>query len=121
MSKRSKSAAKDKRKSLKRGRKAAMNLQYSTWAAAGQNGSKRSKLRNKRNMKKSLNVSSHMEGPCGNQGCRKCAPFDYNLLTPRLFADKLRRDAERGKPIRKRVAFKVVDERPTLLGANFLS
>jgi hypothetical protein len=86
MSKKAKSAAKDKRKALKRGRKAAQKLQYATWAANGQNTSKRSKLRNKRNAKHTLNATKHSTGPCGNWGCKKCCPGDHNLYTPRQIA-----------------------------------
>jgi hypothetical protein len=85
MSKKSKSAAKLRRKSLKAGRKAAERAKYEAWSKSGQNSSKRSKLRNKRASGK-VRAKRHKEGPCGNIGCSIDNPMDYNLLSPRLLA-----------------------------------
>jgi hypothetical protein len=120
MSKKAKSAAKDKRRSLKKSRKAAMKTQYQAWAASGQNSSKRSKLRAKKNAKKRLATVSHTDGPCGNIGCSKCNPMDYNLLSPRLLAAQERKNQSK-RPIRIALPFHHLDEKPTLLGANFLN
>ena len=120
MSKSSKSAAKPKRRSLKRSRKLAQQALYTSWATAGQNGSKRSKLKNKSNAKRTLSTTKHVDGPCGNCGCRTCNNVYYTLLTPRLIVQKHREDAERLKSPRPVKSFKI-DDKPTLLGANFLS
>jgi hypothetical protein len=86
MSKKSKSAAKLRRKSLKAGRKAAQKAKYTAFAASGSN-SKRSKARNKRasGMARS---KRHADGPCGNIGCAIDNPADYNLLTPAQLSAK---------------------------------
>jgi hypothetical protein len=86
MSKKSKSAAKVRRKSLKAGRKAAQKAKYATFAASG-NNSKRSKARNKRASGK-VRSMRHADGPCGNIGCAIDNPMDYNLLTPAQLAHK---------------------------------
>ena len=88
MSKKSKSAAKVRRKSLKAGRKAAQKAKYAAFAASGSN-SKRSKARNKR-ASGMVQTKRHVEGPCGNIGCKSCNPADFNLLSPRLYSAKLR-------------------------------
>jgi len=89
MSKKSKSAAKDKRRSLKRGIKAAQRAKYEGFKKSGQNSSKRSKLKNKRALGQARS-QRHKNGPCGNIGCKSCNSMDYNLLSPRLYAAKLR-------------------------------
>lgn len=76
MSKRAKKAAQERRASMKRAKKDAMNKQYATWRDAGQNGrSKRSKLASKRSIKG--RTQRHVEGKCGNHhGCHRCAPSE---------------------------------------------
>lgn len=78
---------KDKRRALKRSRKAAMTAQYESWRDAGTNGkSKRNKLRSKRS-KKAHTKHQHTINPCGNAGCSRCYPRDKNFVraNPRLF------------------------------------
>lgn len=74
MSKQGKGArarSKEKRKSNKAGRKAAMKAQYQAWAAAGQN--KKSK-RSRKGGKKITRNRNHEVAYCGNLGCSKCHP-----------------------------------------------
>lgn len=72
MSKKTKKRAADRRLSLKKGRKEAMQKQYQAWAASGQNGrSKRSKLQNKRATH--VRTKRHADGACGNVGCELCS------------------------------------------------
>lgn len=71
MSKKTKSQAKEKRRSLKRSRKAAQRAQYESWAREGQNKkSKRNRLANGR--ARTVRLRSHVDGECGNLGCLKC-------------------------------------------------
>lgn len=71
MSKKAKSQAKDKRRSLKRSRKAAQRTQYESWAREGQNKkSKRNRIANGR--ARTVRLRSHPDGACGNLGCLKC-------------------------------------------------
>jgi len=73
--------AKNNRDAKKKARKLAQQRQYEEWARLGINTkSKRAKLNAKRGKKKSS--IDHPDGPCGNIGCRKCNPAEYNLLTP---------------------------------------
>lgn len=77
MSKKSKSAAKERRKAAKRGRKAAQRARYERYRVEGKNTkSKRSQLRTKR--KKLVRTHRHATA-CGNVGCDECTPTDYSL------------------------------------------
>jgi len=83
MSKKKKSEAKLRRRSEKRTRKAAKKALYESWKKAGQNSkSRRAKLRAKLLRKKTIRLSRHLTGPCGNVGCRQCNPIPANLHTP---------------------------------------
>lgn len=83
MSKKKKSEAKQRRRSQKRARKAAQEAKYEAWKKAGINQkSKRAKLRAKLLRKKTVRLARHLNGPCGNIGCRKCNPIPANLFTP---------------------------------------
>jgi hypothetical protein len=74
MSKKAKSEAKKRRRALKRARKATQRALYESRMRAGQNlKSKRVQLRAKR--KRTVRLSRHREGPCGNIGC----PTLHNL------------------------------------------
>lgn len=73
MSKKSKSQAKDKRRSMKRSRKAAQRTQYESWARDGQNKkSKRVRLASGR--VRGAKPRNHPNGDCGNSGCIRCSP-----------------------------------------------
>lgn len=78
MSKKTKKAAQMRRAGLKRSRKEAMQKQYQTWAAAGQNKkSKRNRLNTKR--KGGLTTKRHGDGVCNNQhGCSRCGFPELN-------------------------------------------
>lgn len=74
MSKKAKSEAKKRRRSLKRARKAAQRALYESRMRSGQNlKSKRVRLRAERERK--VRLVRHREGPCGNVGCSKCNPL----------------------------------------------
>lgn len=77
MSKKSKSAAKVRRKSLKAGRKSAEKARYAAFAASGSN-SKRSKARNKR-ASGMVQTKRHADGLCGNIGCIRCSGNDTKV------------------------------------------
>lgn len=71
MSKKCKSAAKERRKAMKRARKQAMKAKYQAFKEAGKNTkSKRFAQRSK--VKKTARSKSHPLGRCGNPGCIKC-------------------------------------------------
>jgi len=71
MSKKCKSASKEKRKAMKRARKAAMQAKYQAFREAGKNSkSKRCLLRGKK--RKTARQVDHPYGKCGNPGCIKC-------------------------------------------------
>ena len=71
MSKKSKSAAKEKRRQAKRARKAAKAAEYAAYAASGRNTkSKRARLNAKR--AQTVKLRSHPHGRCGNPGCTLC-------------------------------------------------
>jgi hypothetical protein len=81
MSKKAKSEAKKRRRQKKSARKIAQRMLYEQRKRDGQNTkSKRVKLRAKR--KKTIRLSRHRAGPCGNIGCETCNPIPENLHTP---------------------------------------
>lgn len=68
--------ARKKRRGKKIARKAAQRALYALWMREGRNTkSKRVKLRAKRLRKKTIRLSRHREGPCGNIGCKRCNPM----------------------------------------------
>lgn len=72
--------ARKRRQAKKRGRKAAEKAKYEAWKLAGQNTkSRRAKKQAKR---KTVRNARHLQGPCGNIGCKRCNPIPENLLTP---------------------------------------
>ncbi len=76
-----------RRLSQKRARKAAAKLKYEQWKKEGRNSkSKRVKLKAKQLRKKTVRLARHLEGPCGNLGCKKCNPAPWNLVTPTQLA-----------------------------------
>jgi hypothetical protein len=73
MSKKSKSASKERRLKEKRSRKLTMAARYEAYAKAGGN-SKRQSLKAKRR-NGDVSTVSHPVGKCGNVGCAKCNPL----------------------------------------------
>jgi len=73
MSKKSKSASKERRLKEKRSRKATMASRYEAYAKAGGN-SKRQTLKAKR-QEGNVSTADHSTGKCGNVGCAKCNPM----------------------------------------------
>ena len=85
MSKTSKANARALRRARKVARKEAQRRQYLAWKLSGQNSkSKRAKLRTQRTTQ--IRLTDHPTGPCGNVGCGRCNPADYNLMKPRELA-----------------------------------
>lgn len=85
MSKKTKAKARARRRAQKVARKEAQRRQYEAWKLSGQNSkSKRAKLRKQRTTQ--VRLTDHPTGPCGNIGCGRCNPADYNLLTLRELA-----------------------------------
>lgn len=78
-----------RRLSQKRARKAAQKALYEQRKKEGRNTkSKRVKLRAKQLRKKTLRIARHLEGPCGNVGCKRCNPAPWNLSTPTQLASR---------------------------------
>jgi hypothetical protein len=76
-----------RRRAKKVARKAAQRALYEQWKKEGRNTkSKRVKLRAKQLRKKTIRLAKHLEGPCGNIGCRQCNPIPTNLKTPTQLA-----------------------------------
>jgi len=72
-----------RRRAKKIARKTAQRALYAQWMREGRNTkSKRVKLRAKRLRKKTIRLVKHLEGPCGNIGCKRCNPMPQNLQTP---------------------------------------
>jgi hypothetical protein len=77
-------AARDRRRSKKKARKADQKKQYEQWKLQGINTkSKRVRLRKAHSNKyHKVRLQRHRKGPCTNIGCRDCNPMPYNLVTP---------------------------------------
>jgi hypothetical protein len=72
-----------RRRDKKIARKKAQKALYELWMKEGRNTkSKRVKLRAARLRKKTIRLTRHPDGPCGNIGCKRCNPIPQNLLTP---------------------------------------
>jgi len=76
MSRKSKSKSKEKRRKEKRARRQAMRAKYEAFRIAGKNTkSKRFAARSKK--RKTLKLSTHPLGKCGNSGCQKCFGISF--------------------------------------------
>lgn len=75
--KKKRAAAKEKRKKEKKAQKDAMRALYASYRDSKTN-SKRHSRRVKKTKKKAHNMISHPDGECGNVGCRKCFPPNFN-------------------------------------------
>jgi len=82
MSKLGKLRASEQRKAAKRARKDSRRRFWENLMAQGLNR----KVKNYELEK--MHGHDHPRGPCGNIGCKKCNPQEYNLLTPRLLHAK---------------------------------
>jgi hypothetical protein len=69
MSKKAKTAARDKRKREKRARKEANRLRYASMRDAGNNTKKKSSNKTRR---LTVRIHRHPNGSCGNIGCKRC-------------------------------------------------
>ena len=74
MSKKCKKEARLKKLAKKRNIKIANRAMYDSFRDSGQN----SKSKRYRKKGKKFNTISHPEGLCGNIGCYRCNPMDYN-------------------------------------------
>ena len=70
-------AAADKRKAKRKAEKDARKALYASYRDSGRN-SKRDRRKKKKVKKSAHNMISHPDGKCGNVGCRKCFPVNYN-------------------------------------------
>lgn len=82
MSKAGKLRAREIRKAQKRAKKESKRRFWESLISAGLNR-KRKKIEEKKLQ------GDHPIGPCGNIGCKKCNPKEYNLRTPRKLREQI--------------------------------
>ena len=70
MSKKSKSASKERNKKAKQARKQANRTMYQSWAKSGEN--QKGTRSNKKKRASQSNKGLHLIAHCGNIACRKC-------------------------------------------------
>lgn len=78
MSKKAKTASRERRKREKRARKDANRARYAAMRDAGQN---RKKKGGDETGKGTLRIQRHPTGDCGNIGCVRCSPIAQELAS----------------------------------------